>query len=203
MGKTVAYIRVSTDRQDVDNQRLEVHELVNGRGIGPVEFVDETVSGRQPWRERKLFGVIEGLSAGDNLVVAELSRLGRSMLEIMEILAGLATRKVHVFAAKGGWALDGSLQSKIVAMVLAMAAEIERDLISQRTRAALATKRAQGVRLGRPPGPGASKLDQHRDAIVELLDLGVMRHRIAARVGTTPDNLRRWLKRRGLDPRDG
>ncbi|MBU2549032.1 MAG: recombinase family protein, partial [Proteobacteria bacterium] len=113
-------------------------------------------------------------------------------------LALLAGRRVHVFAAKGGWALDGSLQSKIVAMVLAMAAEIERDLISQRTKAALATKRAQGVRLGRPPGPGASKLDKHRDEIIELLALGVMKHRVAARFETTPTNLRHWLKKRKI-----
>ncbi|MBU2551696.1 MAG: recombinase family protein, partial [Proteobacteria bacterium] len=106
MPKTVAYIRVSTDRQDVDNQRLEILNLVNERGLGKAGFVEETVSGRQSWRERKLAQVIEGLAEGDNLVVAELSRLGRSMLEIMEILAVLAGRGVHVYAAKGGWALD-------------------------------------------------------------------------------------------------
>jgi len=84
-------------------------------------------------------------------------------------------------------------------MVLALATEIERDLISQRTKAALATKRAQGVRLGRPPGPGTSKLDKHREEIIELLTLGVMKHRVAARFETTPTNLlRHWLKKRKI-----
>ena len=196
--KTVGYLRVSTDLQDVDNQRLEVLRLANDRGLGSVEFVEEVVSGRKSWRDRELAGVLGALGKGDVVIVAELSRLGRSMLEIMEILS-IATRAgVVVYAVKGEWVLDGSLQSKVVALAFAMAAEIERDLISSRTRAALATKRAQGVRLGRPPGPGKSKLDEHRTEIVEMLGLGIKRKRLAERLHTTEGNLRNWLRRRGL-----
>jgi len=188
--KTVGYLRVSTDLQDVDNQRLEVLRLANDRGLGSVEFVEEIVSGRKSWRDRELARVLGDLGKGDVVIVAELSRLGRSMLEIMEILS-IATRAgVVVYAVKGEWVLDGSLQSKVVALAFAMAAEIERDLISSRTRAALATKRAQGVRLGRPPGPGKSKLDEHRTEIVEMLGLGIKRKRLAERLHTTEGNLR-------------
>ena len=196
--KTVGYLRVSTDLQDVDNQRLEVLRLANDRGLGSVEFVEEIVSGRKSWRDRELARVLGDLGKGDVVIVAELSRLGRSMLEIMEILS-IATRAgVVVYAVKGEWVLDGSLQSKVVALAFAMAAEIERDLISSRTRAALATKRAQGVRLGRPPGPGKSKLDEHRDKIIELLALGIKRKSLAKQLHTTEGNLRNWLRKRGL-----
>jgi len=196
--KVMAYIRVSTDKQDAANQRLEILALANKEALGRVEFIEETVSGRLSWRDRALAGVIEGLAEGDVLIVAELSRLGRSMLEIMELLSVLTTKSVRVYAAKGGWRLEDGLQSKIMAMVLAMASEIERELISQRTKAALATKKAAGVRLGRPCGPGKSKVDEHEAEVRELLELGVTQKRISARIGVTPDTLHNWLKRRGL-----
>jgi DNA invertase Pin-like site-specific DNA recombinase len=198
MAKTIAYIRVSTDRQDVENQRLEILRVANDKDLGKVEFVEEIISGRKPWRERSLARVIEELAKGDVLIVAELSRLGRSMLEIMEILSLTTWRNVKVYASKGNWELDGSMQSKIIAMVLAMAAEIERDLISQRTKAALATKKAAGIKLGRRPGPGKSKLDGRKAEILELLSLGVPKKRIAERMGTNVGNLNHWLTKRGL-----
>jgi len=112
-----------------------------------------------------LLQVLEELQTGHALIVAELSRLGRSMLECMEILA-LATRKgIRVYSVKGNWQLDQSLQSKIIALAFSMAAEIERDLISQRTREALRFKKEQGLPLERPRGPGKSKLDAFRPEI--------------------------------------
>lgn len=196
--KTVAYVRVSTDGQDVENQRLEILKLANDMNLGKVKMVDEIISGRKAWRERTIAPLLNELSKGDNLIVAELSRLGRSMLEIMEMLAFCAERGIHVFAAKGGWKLDGTLQSKIVAMVLAMAAEIERDLISQRTKNALATKKALGVILGRPKGPGKSKLDENAGKIRELIDLQVPQKRIAELYSTTEANLANWMKKRNI-----
>jgi len=198
MPKTTAYIRVSTDCQDVENQRLEILKLANEKDLGKVRFVEETISGRKSWRDRKVSEVLDSMTSGDALVVAELSRLGRSMLEIMEILSVAAQKKIKVYAAKGQWALNDSIQSKLVAMCFSMAAEIERDLISQRTKAALATKKAQGVTLGRPKGPGKSKLDEHKGEIIEYLELGVKKKRIAEKFGTTPANLRHYLKRRGI-----
>ncbi|HAJ27981.1 MAG TPA: resolvase [Syntrophus sp. (in: bacteria)] len=197
-GKAVAYVRVSTDVQDVENQRLEILKLANDKDLGKVLMVDEVVSGRKPWHERSIGPILDEMQKGDILIVAEMSRLGRSMLEIMEILATCARLGIRVYAAKGNWALDGTLQSKIMAMVLAMAAEIERDLISQRTRSALATKKSQGVILGRPKGPGKSKLDDQAEKIRELLDLHVPQTRIAEIHGTTPGNLAHWMKKRKI-----
>lgn len=192
--KTWAYLRVSTDVQDTDNQRLEVLRLAQEQRLGDPIIIEETASGRRAWRDRRIKEILDQAVKGDTLIVAELSRLGRSMLEVMEILAIAADRGLRIHAAKGKWTLDESLPSKIVATVLAMAAEIERELISQRTKAALATRRAAGVKLGRPPGPGASKLDARRGEIEELLGYGVPLTRVAQRVGSSPANLRRWLK---------
>ena len=212
MTKTMAYIRVSTDKQDVENQRLEILKLANDKGLGKVKFIEETISGRKSWRDRLLAPTLNDLSKDDALIVAELSRLGRSMLEIMEILSISTQKGIRIFSAKGDWSLDGSMQSKIIAVVLAMAAEIERDLISQRTKAALNTRKELAKNgktwiskngnvctgLGRPTGPGASKLDEHKDDILELLDLGVTKKRIAHKMETTAGNLNHWLKKRNI-----
>jgi DNA invertase Pin-like site-specific DNA recombinase len=195
-----AYLRVSTDGQDNDNQKLEILRLAAERKLGAIQFFEEIVSGRKSWHERRLKDMVDQMTDGDALLVAEISRLGRSMLEIMEILSLCADRGIHVYAAKGDWALDNSLPSKIVASVMAMAAEIERELISQRTKSALATKRAAGVVLGRPRGPGASKLDPHTEQIRELIKLGVPITKIAGRFGSSVPNLRTWIKKRKTIP---
>jgi len=212
MAKVRGYVRVSTDRQDVENQRLGVLELVNQKGFGKVEFIEETVSGRKSWKERAIAGLIEDLEKGDILLVSELSRLGRSMLEIMEMLSVCTQRGIKVLAAKGGWELNGTLQDKIIAMVMAIAAEIERDLISLRTKEALAARKAKAAKgeswiskagnvvhgLGRPRGPAKSKLDPHREKIKELLGMGVKKKVIAEQFGTSPANLRHYLRRREI-----
>lgn len=135
--KTVAYLRVSTIDQDLDKNRAEILHLSNEKNLGQVEFIEEKVSGKVSWRHRKISYVLESLVQNDNLIVSELSRLGRSMLECMEILSIVAQKGINIYAVKGNWQLDKSIQSKIIAMAFAMAAEIERDLISKRTIEAL------------------------------------------------------------------
>ena len=159
-----------------------------------MEWVDETVS----WKKRKIADVVDRLQAGDALIVSELSRLGRSMMECMEILAIASEKKINVYAVKGNWQLDGSLQSKVMAMVFSMVSEIERDFISSRTKEALAAKKRAGVKLGRPKGSGKSKLDQYRPEIEALLANGSTQKFIAKRYGTTEANLSRWLKKYSL-----
>ena len=174
--------------------------FANHHDLGKVYFVEEVASGRKPWRERQIATVLEELQTSDAIIVAELSRLGRSMLECMEILA-LATRKgIHVYSVKGSWQLDNSIQSKIIALAFSMAAEIERDLISQRTKEALRFKKEQGFTLGRPKGPGKSKLDAFRPEIESLLANGSTKRFIAQRYHTTDANLHNWLKKRGVNP---
>ena len=116
----------------------------------------------------------------------------------MEILAVASEKQINIYAIKGNWQLDSSIQSKIIAMAFSMAAEIERDLISKRTREALAAKKKQGIRLGRPKGTGKSKLDAYRPEIEALLANGSTQKFIAIRYQTCETNLSRWLKRNGL-----
>lgn len=196
--KTVGYLRVSTADQDLAKNKAAILQLANEKALGPVDFVEETVSGRVSWKKRKIAQVVAQHQRGDNIIVSELSRLGRSMLECMEILAIALERGLNIYAVKGHWQLDQSIQSKIVAMAFAMAAEIERDLISQRTKEALRAKPAAGMKLGRPPGPGKSKLDPFQPEIEALLANGATQKFIARRYRTTEANLHNWMKKRQI-----
>lgn len=196
--KTIGYLRVSTIDQDLAKNKSDILMLANTHNLGQVNFEEETVSGKVSFRERRLAGILSEAQSGDNLIVSELSRLGRSMLECMEILSIASSKGVRVYAVKGNWQLDGSLQSKIIAMAFSMASEIERDLISQRTIEALKAKKAMGMKLGRPTGPGKSKLDRHKPEIEALLKNGSTQKFIAKRYKTTEANLHKWLKQRGL-----
>jgi DNA invertase Pin-like site-specific DNA recombinase len=197
--KTIAYLRVSTDEQDLEKNKYDILHLANEKGLGKVQWIEETISGRVSWKKRNIAEILDTLQGGDHLLVSELSRLGRSMLECMEILSIAAQKEINIYAVKGNWQLDNSIQSKIIAMAFSMAAEIERDLISQRTKEALAARKKAGVKLGRPRGIGKSKLDQYRPEIEGLLANGATQKFIAQRYGITEANLSRWLKRHSLN----
>ena len=147
--KTIGYLRVSTADQDLAKNKADTLKLANDKDLGKVEFVEETVSGKVSWKKRKIAELLDGCTS-DNILVSELSRLGRSMLECMEILSIALERGINVYAVKGNWQLDQSIQSKIIAMAFSMAAEIERDLISQRTMEALRAKKAVGMSWAGP-----------------------------------------------------
>src|SRR6266481_5059975 len=194
----VGYLRVSTADRNIEKNKADILQLANHHDLGRVSFVEEKTSGKVTWRNRKLAEVLGSLQANDAIIVSELSRLGRSMLECMEILSVAAQKRVNIYSVKGAWRLDQSMQSKIIAMAFSMAAEIERDLISQRTKEALRFKKAQGMKLGRPTGPGKSKLDPYRPEIESLLANGSTQKFIARRYLTTEANLHNWLKKHGL-----
>ncbi len=120
--QTIAYLRVSTTDQDLEKNKFDILKLANEKGLGQVRWVEETISGRVSWRQRKIAEVLERLERDDTLIVSELSRLGRSMLECMEILSIAFQKGIHLYAVKGNWRLDNSIQSKIVAMAFSMAA---------------------------------------------------------------------------------
>lgn len=197
--KTVAYLRVSTDGQDLEKNKFDILQLANSKDLGKVDFVEEKVSGKVSWKDRKIKAILDELQKDDNLIVSELSRLGRSMLDIMEILKIAKDKEINVYTVKGNWALNGTIESKIVGMVFAMAAEIERDLLSARTKEALRAKKASGVKLGRPKGPGKSKLDQYKPEIEALLKNGSTQAYIAKRYETTTANLCNWIKKNKID----
>ncbi len=191
----VSYLRVSTVDQDTEKFKNDVLKFANDREFGTVKFVEESVSGKVSWKKRKLKTVIDDLGPRCRLIVPELSRLGRSTLEVLEVLQIAKAKGIDVFAVKENLSLDSSIQSKIMTTLLALFSELERDFISQRTREALKARKAKGVQLGRPKGPGKSKLDQHREEIIARLTLGVTKKRIAADYGVSPSTLINWLRK--------
>jgi len=196
MGKVIGYLRVSTPDQDVEKNKADILRLANEKNLaGKVEWVEEKVSGTRDWRTRKLGGVLKKLKAGDIIIVSELSRLGRSTLQILEVMKIAKENGIEIHAVKGGWSLNGTMESKIVMQMLAMFAEIERDIISERVKEGLRARKAAGFKLGRPKGPGKSKLDGHRDEIVSLLKNGATKTFIAKRFNCTTPNLYNWLKK--------
>lgn len=196
--KTTAYLRVSTIDQDLEKNKADILKLANSLELGHVNFVEEKVSGTVSWKNRKIAEILEEAQKGDTIIVSELSRLGRSMLECMEILSIASRGGINIYAVKGNWRLDSTIQGKIIAMAFSMASEIERDLISKRTKEALAAKKALGMKLGRPKGIGKSRLDGFRIEIEALLNNGSTQKFIANRYHTTEANLHHRLKQWGL-----
>jgi DNA invertase Pin-like site-specific DNA recombinase len=195
LNRTVAYLRVSTTDQDIEKNKSAILTLANDKSFGRIEFIEEYISGKVTWKKRAIAKILEDLKSGDRIIVSELSRLGRSMLECMEILSIANQKGIYIYAVKGNWHLDDTLQSKVMAMVFSMASEIERDLISKRTSEALYVKRSLGHKLGRPVGPGKSKLDLFKIEIEALLSNGSTQKFIAKRYKTTPANLSNWIKK--------
>lgn len=194
-----AYLRVSTDRQDVEHQRYGLLEYANRHGLGTLHFIDDIVSGRLAWRDRAVGRLLtETAQAGDVVVFAEISRMARSTLQVLEMLEHCMARRVTVHIAKQQMVLNGSMQSRIAATVLGLAAEIEREFLSLRTTEALAKRRAAGQPLGRPKGSQAPrvKLDAKADEIQRYLTLGLSKRAIAKLVYCSPTTLYDWLARR-------
>ena len=148
----IAYIRVSTAGQSYSSQEFEIRNWASKTGNKIDRWVSESVSGTVEPRHRKLGKVIQRMHPDDLLVCTEISRLGRNMLMIMSILNDCASRNVRIHTIKDNFDLNNNINSKIIAFAFALAAEIERNLISQRTREALADLKAAGVKLGRPSG---------------------------------------------------
>jgi len=165
-----AYLRVSTDHQDAKNQKLGVLDYCNTRGLNGLKFIEDTISGKTPWRERKIGDILEKAEKGDVIIASEVSRLGRSTLQVLEILEEAASKGVSVHITKNNIILDGSMQATITATVLGLAAQIEREFISARTKEALSKRKQEGMKLGRPKGEAnILKLDAFHDEIMGYL----------------------------------
>jgi DNA invertase Pin-like site-specific DNA recombinase len=199
--RTIAYLRVSKDSQDVKNQRLAILDFARQERMKIDEFIELSVSATRSPKARKLDVLLERLNPQDALVVSELSRMGRSVGEIITTVDTLVKRKVRLFAIKEGIQLAGtqSLQSKVMVTLFGLFAEIERELISLRTKEALAAARAAGKKLGRPLGVlGKSKLDGREKEIQDLLGLQVSKASIAKITGVDRATLYHFLNSRQL-----
>lgn len=192
-----AYLRVSTDRQDTQNQKLSVLDYCNRHHISPLEFIEDSLSGKIPWQERAIGTILNRATEGDKIIVAEVSRLGRSTLQVLEILEIAAQKGICVHIAKNNMVMDGSMQATITATILGLAAQIEREFISARTKEALAKRKAEGMKLGRPKGPAEIlKLDPFRETILSYLKKGINKRAISKLIECSPSTLYSWLERR-------
>ncbi len=203
---TYAYLRISTNQQDVDNQRHGILEYANQKSLGHLEFVEDSVSGQKQWRERQLGQLLTKTAvAGDVIIFAEISRMARSTLQVLSILECCMQRELIVHIAKQQMVLDDKLPSRITATVLGLAAEIERELISLRTKEALAKRKAAGKPLGRPKGRQSAKLklDPRKQEIQMYLDKGISKRSIAKLVDCAPSTLYYWLERHQLSKSNG
>jgi len=194
------YLRVSTTKQDVENQRLGILEYSNSLNLGSLRFIEDVVSGMVSWRDRELGKLLFSCREGDSIVFAEISRIARSILQILEVLQFCASKGINIYVAKQRMTLDDSMQSKISATILGLAAEIERELISMRTKEAIAKRKAEGLPHGRRTGCLSSKLklDEKEDEIRKYLNLGINKSAIAKLVNCAPATLYSWLARRNV-----
>ena len=193
------YIRVSSDKQTVENQRFEINRFCAQEGIAIDGWIEETVSGTKYYTKRRLGKLVKHVGSGDLIICSELSRLGRSLYMIMEILSYCMRRGCKVWTIKDGYRLGDDIQSKVLAFAFGLSAEIERNLISQRTREALARLKAEGKHIGRPPGK-KSRLERNplygkEEYIRKALREGKSQYVIARHLHCSRATLRRFLQR--------
>jgi putative DNA-invertase from lambdoid prophage Rac len=195
------YIRVSTDKQTTENQRFEILKYADEKNLRINTWIEETVSSTRKLSERKLGSLLLEMKRGDILLVSELSRLGRSLMEVMSILHTLMEKNVKVFTTKERYELGNNINSKVLAFAFSLSAEIERSMISTRTKEALARKRSEGMRLGRPKGrlSKVTKLTGKDDLIREYLQKKIPQTVIARLLNVNRLTVRNYIITRKLN----
>ena len=192
------YIRVSSDKQTVENQRFEINNFCEHQKLSIDDLIEETISGMKNYTKRQLGNLLKKVNKGDIIICSELSRLGRNLFMIMEILNICMTKECRVWTIKDNYRLGDDIQSKVLAFAFGLSAEIERNLISQRTKEALARKKAEGVILGRPRGrkssPNKYKLSGKEVLISELLKNGTSQRKIAKVCKVDRNTLARFIR---------
>ena len=201
MGKTIAYLRASTDKQDLSHQKLEILEFARKQRLHVDEYIEITISSQKASKQRRIDELLQMLEETDVLIVTELSRLGRSTAEVISIVNALVERNIRLIMIKQNLDIHRQdMNSKIMITLFSLFAELERDLISQRTKEALAAKKAQGQTLGKPKGTlQKSKFDNEAERIKELLGYGLSVRKIAKLLGYSSHiALNTYINKRGL-----
>lgn len=193
----IGYIRVSSNKQTLEHQRFEIENFALKKGIKIDTWVEEKISSRKVLKNRKLGELLDNLQENDVLISCEISRLGRSLLEVMRILETCLNKNCQVWTLKENYRLGNDIQSKVLAFAFGLAAEIERKLISDRTKSSLANIKAQGKKLGRPFTAESKKLKLSKNSkkIQKLLDKHMSKSEIARILGVGRGTLRRYLDR--------
>ncbi len=190
------YIRVSSDKQTVENQRFEINKFCEREGMRVDGWIEETISGTKSYNKRELGKLLKRVRKDDLIICAELSRLGRNLFMIMEILNICMSKECRVWTIKDNYRLGDDIQSKVLAFAFGLSAEIERNLISQRTKQALARKKAEGAVLGHPRGTHLRlnpKCVKRHDWIASELERGELKTVIAKKLRVCIGTLYRYL----------
>ena len=189
------YIRVSTDHQHTANQHHEIELFTAKNDMKIDKWVEEVISSRKPLHERRLGKVLKKLKKGDILIATELSRLGRNLLEVMGILQECLEKDCQIWTLKENYRLGADIQSKVLAFAFSLASEIERQLISERTKISLQRLKDEGRHLGRPYGTSYQKLQKQHDRLMNLLDKGLTKAEIARSLGCSRLTVHRYMQR--------
>jgi len=202
--RSIAYVRISTDKQDMAGQKHQIQEYARRANMSVNQFMEIQISSRKSQKARRIEELMEMLNPGDTLIVSELSRLGRSVSQIVTLVDELIRRKIKFIAIKENMTLDGKgtkdLQTTIMTTMFSLFAEVERTLISERTRAGLKAARAKGKNLGRPKGSmGVSKLEGKKSAIRQDLKHQIPKSAIAKKYDVSRPTLYRFMAAQGLD----
>ena len=192
----IGYIRVSSQKQTIEHQHYEIEQFAKKNKIQINRWVEEKVSSRKALKNRKLGGLLDSLQENDVLIACEISRLGRSLLEVMRILEICLSKNCQVWTLKENYRLGNDIQSKVLAFAFGLAAEIERNLISQRTKSSLANLKASGKKLGRPFSAESKKLKLSKSVnkIQQLLSKGFSKTEIAHKLNVQRSTLHRFMK---------
>ena len=201
MQQILAYLRTSTNKQEISNQKLEILEFAQRKNLKIDGFIESTISSRKSPKQRRIDELIGKLNSGDTLIVTELSRLGRSTAEVISLVNALVESKIRLMILKQNLDInEHDMNSKIIITLFSLFGELERDLVSLRTKEALAAKKSQGIKLGKPKGTiQKSKFDKDAERIKELLGIGLSVRKIARLLGHSNHiGLNTYVKRRNL-----
>lgn len=195
----IAYQRVSSQKQTLQHQRYELTQFAKQNNMTIDRWVEETISSRKPLEKRQLGQLLQELEANDILITTEISRLGRSLLEVMKILENCLSKGCQIYTVKEKYKLGNDIQSQVMAFAFSLSAQIERSLISQRTKCSLDNIRAKGKKLGRPFSAQSKKLKLSKNTkkIHQLLNAGVSKNKIAKLMSVQPMTVTRFIQRMG------
>jgi DNA invertase Pin-like site-specific DNA recombinase len=197
---TIGYIRISPAGQDIKTAMQEMSKFAEDNGWPIYIVAKERLSGMTGWKTRQILkSLTDRLKPGDRLIVQDFSNLGRSIADVINLIAFLHKKDIAVYDIKNKWTLNNCIETQTILMFCKMADQIDRALISMRVKEGLAIRKAKGLPLGRKKGVGRSKLDKHKNEIIDLLKTGSTKAYIMKRFGTSKTNLYNWLSRNKLD----
>jgi len=200
--KCYGYLRVSTGKQELENNKNAILRKANELKLGAnVEWIEEQVSGTKKWNDRELGKLMDIIKSGDALITSEISRFGRKYLDVVQFLAECSKKNVKVYCTNSDFMVDGSLHAQMFIFCHSISAQIERDMISARTKAALQRKKDEGIKLGRIAGVMVLDKDpKNKDYIKKDIDSGIKLKVIADKYGVTPMTLGKFIKKHNLKP---